>query len=207
MRYFGWILRAIFLTLIALFLHYTLPQHDIVRITNTYEKRVDFVTYGFFWTSGTRDQTGALINRDIFFIETFKTNESPMIYRNEDTGWGWPPFFKFDRANLQAEASNAMLQGDAENPQWMVIRHYGWRNEFLSIYPNALSLRVASGPEEQIIPWRNILTLVVLFAAFWAIWVRWSRFRTNRIDPTLEHWDDRIDESWLWIKGLFKRKS
>ena len=92
MRYFGWILRAIFLTLIALFLHYTLPQHDIVRITNTYEKRVDFGTYGFFWTSGTRDQTGALINRDIFFIETFKTNESPMIYRNEDTGWGWPPF-------------------------------------------------------------------------------------------------------------------
>ncbi len=124
MRYFGWILRAIFLTLIALFLHYTLPQHDIVRITNTYEKRVDFGTYGFFWTSGTRDQTGALINRDIFFIETFKTNESPMIYRNEDTGWGWPPFFKFDTANLQAEASNAMLQGDAENPQWMVIRHY-----------------------------------------------------------------------------------
>jgi len=48
MRYFGWILRAVFLTLIALFLHYTLPQHDIVRITNTYEKRVDFGTYGFF---------------------------------------------------------------------------------------------------------------------------------------------------------------
>ena len=82
-------------------------------------------------------------------VETFKTNESPMIYRNEDTGWGWPPFFKFDTANLQAEASNAMLQGEAENPQWMVIRHYGWRNEFLSIYPNALSLRVASGPEEK----------------------------------------------------------
>ena len=29
-------------TIVAAFFHYTLPQVDIVRITDTYEKRIDF---------------------------------------------------------------------------------------------------------------------------------------------------------------------
>ena len=206
MRYLKWIIRVLGLMVTLMFLHYTLPQHDIVRVTNTYEKRVDFGSYGFFWSAGNQDETGTIVNRDVFFIETFQTNDKPMIYRNEDTAWGWPPFFKFDTANLQAEASNASINSNAEPPQWMVIRHYGWRNELFSIYPNALSIRMASGPDEQIFPWLNILTLIVLSSIFWAIWVRWVRFRMRRIDPALERWDNRFDDIWLWLKKFFKRK-
>ena len=43
----------------------------------------------------------------LFFIQTIKKNGKPMVYRNEDTGWGWPPYFKFDTANLQADAAAA----------------------------------------------------------------------------------------------------
>ena len=46
-----------------------------------------------------------------------------MVYRNEDTGWGWPPYFKFDTKNLQTEAAD--LISSKEEPQWVILTHYG----------------------------------------------------------------------------------
>ena len=48
-----WTFRITLLTLVAAFLHYTLPQTDIVRITDTYEKRVDFGENSLFWAGAT----------------------------------------------------------------------------------------------------------------------------------------------------------
>ena len=205
MRYLKWILRVILLMLIFAFLHYTLPQHDIVRVTNTYEKRIDLGSNGLFWASGTHYVAGNLLNRDVFFIETFTTNETPMIFRNEDTGWGWPLYFKFDTSNLQARASDIINKATLAETQWIVVRHYGWRNEFFSIYPNAVSLRLATGPEERIIPWVKIGLLIILFAVSWALWVRWVRFRTRQIDPVLEKWEDRFEQTGIWLRAKIKK--
>lgn len=205
MQYLKWILRVIFFTLIFAFLHYTLPQHDIVRVTNTYEKRIDFGASGFFWAGGTHNPDGTLLNRDVFFVETFKTNEKPMIFRNEDTGWGWPPYFKFDTSNLQAKTSNMIGKAASGEAKWIVMRHYGWRNEFFSIYPNVVSLRLATGPDERIIPWVKIGFLVVLFAVLWGLWVRWVRFKTRRVDPILKKWDDRFEKAAMWARSKLKK--
>lgn len=184
-KYFVW---GVFWLLVVSFLHYTLPQHDIVRISDTYEKRVDFGENSIFWSNqGTGEQEGT-INRDVFFIQTVQTNGRVMVYRNEDTGWGWPPYFKFDTSNLQAEASD--LKSTSAAPKWVAIKHYGWRNEFLSIYPNAISVRAVATPDARIIPWFNIILLTVLFAIFWAMRVRWKRFRENRINPVVDEWTD-----------------
>ena len=48
-----WIFRLILITLLAAVLHYNLPHRDIVRITDTYEKRVDPGANSWFWSSGT----------------------------------------------------------------------------------------------------------------------------------------------------------
>lgn len=207
MTYFRWIIRVVLGLLVLGFLHYTLPQHDIVRITNTYEKRTDFGSNDWFWASGDSGNASAPVSRDVFFIETFRSNEKPMIYRNEDTGWGWPPYFKFNTANLQARATDLIgIHADGAT-QWAVIRHYGWRNEFLSIYPNATSVRPAIGPDERIIPWFNLVLLIVLAGAFWALWVRWVRFRTVRIDPALAPWADRAAGVWNWLASKLWRRS
>jgi hypothetical protein len=116
-----------------------------------------------------------------------------MIYRNEDTGWGWPPYFKFDTANLQARASDLMSKKSAEDAQWVAIRHYGWRNEFFSIYPNAISLWAVDGPEARIIPWFNIILLTLLAAGYWAIRVRWNRFWKRRGRPEDGEWREGAD--------------
>jgi hypothetical protein len=124
----------------------------------------------------------------VFFIQAKRTNDRVMVYRNEDTGWGWPPYFKFDTSNLQAEAAD--LKSTAEAPKWVAIKHYGWRNELISIFPNAVSVRAVEGPDVRIIPWFNLFVLTLLFAIFWAVRVRWVRFREARINPLVDDWTD-----------------
>ena len=199
-----WTFWGVIWLIIAAFFHYTLPQVDIVRITDTYEKRIDFGENSIFWSHADVGNSTALGNRDVFFIQTRRAKGDVMVYRNEDTGWGWPPYFKFDTANLQAEAAD--LRSTAAAPQWVVIRHYGWRNEFLSVYPNVVSLRPVDGPDVRIIPWLNIILLTLLVAVVWALYVRWRRFRQARIDPVLDDMGDNLDEAGGRLKGFFRRK-
>ncbi|MGB0798808.1 MAG: DUF1523 family protein, partial [Planktomarina sp.] len=173
MSWIKWIFAILVVLLFGAFLHYTLPQFDVVWVTDTYEKRVDFGENSIFWAAPDSGNAAGS-NRDVFFIQTFQPNGRTMIYRNEDTSWGWPPYLKFDTANLQAEAADLISPKD--NPQWVAIRHYGWRNEFYSIYPNAVSVRAVDGPDVRIIPWMSIVILVIILAFIWAIFVRIRRF-------------------------------
>ncbi|WP_299937982.1 DUF1523 family protein [uncultured Pelagimonas sp.] len=208
MAYIKWAFIIVFWVFVAAFLHYTLPQHDIVRITDTYEKRVDPGENSLFWAQADVGSDGTLPTRDVFFIQTVDVDGDIMVYRNEDTGWGWPPYFKFDTSNLYAEASD--MKSTADAPRWVAVRHYGWRNEFISIFPNALSVREVESPDTQIIPWMNIAILVTLFALFWAVRVRWKRFQAKRIDPVVQSVEDKIDDGGDWLKetlGTDKKKT
>lgn len=177
--------------IVAAFFHYTLPQVDIVRITDTYEKRQDFGENSIFWAQADAGTDGSMISRDVFFIQTRRAKGDVMVYRNEDTGWGWPPYFKFDTSNLQAEASD--LSSSEDDARYVAIKHYGWRNEFLTVFPNAISVRPVDGPDApKGLPWLNIIILTLFAALVWAIWVRWRRFRRARIDPTLEAIEDDL---------------
>lgn len=191
MVYVKWGFWTLFWLFVAAFFHYTLPQHDVVRVTDTYEKRIDFGENSIFWAKSDAGNAETTVNRDVFFIETKMPNDRVMVYRNEDTSAGWPPYFKFDTANLQAEAGDLKSSSDA--PKWVAVKHYGWRNEFLSIYPNAVGVKPVDGPDVTFIPWLNILILAVFFAMVWAIYVRWRRFRQARIDPVLEDMGDSFE--------------
>lgn len=201
MAYVKWTIIIAFWVIVAAFLHYTLPQNDIVRITDTYEKRVDPGENSWFWAQADVGSDGTLPTRDVFFIQTVDVDGGIMVYRNEDTGWGWPPYFKFDTSNLYAEASD--MKSTADDPRWIAVRHYGWRNEFISIFPNAVSVKEVDSPDTRIIPWTNIVILTVLFALFWAIRVRWKRFQAKRIDPVVQRVEDRIDDGSDWLKDTF----
>lgn len=195
--------------LIAGVFHYTLPQVDIVRVTDTYEKRVDPGENSIFWAQADIGSDGMVANRDVFFIQTRRVKGDVMVYRNEDTGWGWPPYFKFDTSNLQAEAGDLKSSEDAA--RYVAIKHYGWRNEFLTIFPNAISVRAVDGPDaSKGIPWVNIFIITIFLTVVYGIWVRWRRFRIARIDPTMEAIEDDLAEAsgavtgWL---GTWRKKS
>lgn len=189
MRYVKWTFWALIASVIFGFLHYTLPQHDIVRIVGTENRRIDFGENSIFWASPDGG-TAASGNRDVRFINAVRANGKVIVYRNEDTGWGWPPYFKLDSSNLQTEAQ-AYTSTDA-NPKWVSMTHYGWRNEFLTIFPNAVAVKQVAGPDVTIIPWVNII--ILSFLAFILFMVRrmWLQFRERTIDPAL----DDVAETW-----------
>ena len=203
MRYIKWGFGLTLVLVVFGFFHYTLPQHDIVRIADTYEKRIDFGENSIFWAAPDVGNATGGVNRDVFFIQTIKPNGKPMVYRNEDTGFGWPPYFKLDTSNLQTEATD--LKSDKAAPQWVSITHYGWRNEFLSIYPNAVGVKPVSGPDVRIIPWVNIVILTALLILIFMIRRMWAQFRERSIDPVMEDVGEASQEARDKARGVVSR--
>lgn len=212
--YIKWGFRITLLLFVVGFLHYTLPQRDIVRITNTYNKLTPIGANAIFYSggdSGTADTAAGDTNRDIRFIDAvYPDGTSVMVYRNEDTGWVWPPYFKYDSSTLQAEATN--LRSDKANPQWVAVTHYGWRLPIFSIFPNAVSITPVDGPDVRLIPWVNIVILTLLALALFMLRRMWLQFRERTVDPALldveEAWDAvdaRADAAAGRAKGVFAR--
>lgn len=193
MSYVKWGFLALIVVLIAAFFHYHLPQRDVVRIVDTDVTRMDVGT----------DTDGNQITRDVRFIYTQYAEGGGMEYRNEDTGWGFPFYFKFDSAELANSAADAKSTG--AEPRWVVLRHYGWRIPMLDMFPNALSMRAADGPDEGLIPWFNIFfigLLVILILVLRRIVII---LRKRHVDPVLEEIDQELDQTAGWWRRLWRR--
>jgi len=186
LRTLKWSLISIVALFVIGLLHYTLPQHDVVRIVGANTQRIDLGENAWFFAApdaGTSATVGN--NRDVKFIETIlASNGRPMVYRNEDTSWGWPPYFKVNSFDVQAQASD--LTSTAAAPRWVVMTHYGWRNQFFTIFPNAVRLRVVDSPDVTLIPWASIIILSLLALLAFMARRMWMQFRERTIDPALE---------------------
>ena len=199
-----WTFRVLLVLFVAAFLHYELPQHDIVRVTNTYNRLTTVGTENA-WAyaspdTGTAEST---TTRDIRFIEAAYEDGSVVVYRNEDTGWVWPPYFKYDSSNLQAEAGN--LKSTVEAPKWVSVTHYGWRFPFLSIYPNAVSVREVAGPDVRIIPYVSIMILLVLGFLVFMLRRMWLQFVERMVDPAIAEVEEAGDRTRGFFSRLFAR--
>lgn len=204
--------RVIVFLFLWVVLHYALPQHDIVRVVNTYQERQDLNDWTRIFWARPDDQSATIINRDVQFIQTVKKKTfllgfvqrdvtEVMVYRNEDTGWSWPFYFKFDTASLQTEADD--LRSTPEAPKWAMITHYGWRNEYISAFPNAIAIRPVAGPDVTIIPWFNIFFFVALMGAIVFVRALWQQFRERTVDPLIDSAGHRVDEVQA---GVAKRR-
>ncbi len=218
MRRIRIILRTLFFVILFGLLHYVLPQHDVARITSTEIIRADFSWYNRVFYAQADSGAEELANRDLRLINTQKKRtfllgfiprdaDEIMVYRNEDTGWLWPPLYlKFDSSDLHAEASAAISAQGTE--QWVVITHYGWRNRFLTVYPNAVGIREVDGPDVRIIPWFNIFFFVFVIFAYFFIRAMWRQFRERKIDPVVGDVGDaygRVEDRASEAKGRFSR--
>ena len=162
MRKIIWSLFVLILLAFGLFMHWSLPSRDVVRILGTDVTRSD--------SPAATNQDGQQVTRtrDVRYINTVSPDGDPMVYRNMDTGWGWPPYFKFDSADLAAQAQN--LTSTEADPRWMIVTHYGWRIPIFSAFPNALSITPAEGPDQTLTPWLKLIVLVLLVAVAAFLW-------------------------------------
>lgn len=191
MRYVKWTLLALIILFVGSFVHYTLPQRDIVRVVDTYEERQSLSGWTtMFWSGQDSPPVNGVETRDVQFIQTVTVKGKPMVYRNEDTGWGWPPYFKFDTASLYTEAADATSNKD--DPQWVLVTHYGWRSELLSTFPNAIGIKLLDDPDSKGFPWLNVVILVIMAIIVALFRLMWLQFRQRTIDPLVNN----VDEAW-----------
>ncbi|MBW4709042.1 DUF1523 family protein [Roseobacter sp. YSTF-M11] len=203
MAFFKWTFWTLFWVFTATAFHYTLPQTDIVRVTGTEIIRKDFSGFSRIFYAQADSGDNETQNRDLRLINTTRGNGRVMVYRNEDTGWRWPPYFKFDSSNLQAEASEFISTYD--KPRWIAVRHYGWRNPFFSIYTNAIGFRAVDGPDAgKGFPVMNTLILCFFFGGVLTVWKLWHRFRTARIAPIMADFQGGVDAAG---KAVASRRS
>lgn len=134
-----WVKRSVWMVLLlaiataALGFYYVLPRHDVVMVTGVEVKRMD--ADGVINAENLADGP----TRDVYFINTEDPDtKRVVVYRNEDTGWSFPWYFKFDSADVQAKA-----QGYSRDSQQLaVIRYYGWRIQILSMFPNITEIEL-----------------------------------------------------------------
>jgi hypothetical protein len=180
MRIVKWTLVILLVVTVGSLLHYTLPRHEVVRIVGV-ETRLESLGWNrIFYASVPVGQaeSGA---RDVRFIETVQTSGRELVFRNEDTGWIWPPYFKLNASDLQARARD--LVSTSADPAWVAVTYYGMRSQILSIYPNALRVRPVEGPDVTIIPWTRIIAFTLLFAVAAWLWFTLRRFNERRARP------------------------
>ena len=196
-----WVKRIFVLLLIlitAVLVHYYLPQRDIVKVVGTDVKRMDIGKGSPFWDrqdAGTENRT----SRDVRFISTIKANNKTMVYRNEDTGWSFPFYLKFDSSDLSAKAEAMVANKD--NDIWVAVTHYGWRIRLFSIFPNATKIKPVAGPDTLLIPWFNIAFLFFLAMIVMTIWRTIRTFKKKRIDPVTDKIEKEIEEAGSAVKG------
>lgn len=207
-------IRILLVVIFGCLLHYVLPQHDVAKISGTEIIRMDFSGVNRIFFAQADSGNNDLATRDIRLINTSKKKtfllgfipretEEVMVYRNEDTGWIWPPYFKFDSSDLQAEALANVSAPGVE--QWVVITHYGWRNRFFTIYPNAIGIRPVDGPDQTIIPWFNIFFFAFLIVAWLTIRGMWRQFKERKIDPVMDDIDVATDAAGQKARGAWSR--
>ena len=183
MRIVKWTLVILLVLTVGSVMHYTLPRHEVVRIVGV-ETRLESLGWNrFFFASVPAGQADGS-TRDVRYIETLRTNGRELVFRNEDTGWIWPPYFKFNASDMQARARN--LVSTSAEPVWVAVTYYGLRSQILSIYPNALSVRVVDEPDVTIIPWTRIVAFTTLFALAAWLWFVLRRFNERRAQPFLD---------------------
>lgn len=181
---------------VATFLHYCLPQRDVVRIVGTDVVRQDV-------RSEDAQGNPVTVTRDVRFIYTKAPDGEDRVYRNEDTGWGWPPYLKFDTADLAAQASD--LVSNSDNPKWVVVRHYGWRIPIFSMFPNAVAIRPASGPDEELFPWFNVVFLALLMLIVLMVRGMVILFFRAHVDPVVEQIELEYDEQVGAVRRRLRR--
>ncbi|MGH6853349.1 MAG: DUF1523 family protein, partial [Methylocella sp.] len=140
--------RALFGTVIALlvaagpaaFIYYFLPHREVLRIVGTDTRRP-------IGASKSDASTHMVFYINAEDVETQK----PRVFHNEDTRWGFPWYFKFNSAELQAVA-----QSIANERGTALVTYYGWRIKILSVVPNVTNIKRAAPDEEPPIPWFNL---------------------------------------------------
>lgn len=159
-KYFLLLVSLSFFIVLGGAVNYAMPSYEETTITGMEVRRMD--KDGVISAANPAD--GAV--RDVYFLFTENADtKKVMVYRNEDTGWGLPLYFKFGSADIQAKA-----QAYANEKLRVQIKYYGWRINFLNEFRNVVSITPLAEGEtvsRPIVSW--ILYALLAFGFFLSV--------------------------------------
>ena len=165
---------VVILLVIGATLHFFLPKHAVVVINGVEVKRMD--AQGVVNSNNLAEGP----TRDVYFINTGEP-DNPIdvsVFRNADTGFGFPWYFKFNSADVQAKAQQLSKDKD----QLALLQYYGWRIRLISTFPNIVSIEETNTRTEPF-PIFNVVFLMILFSligfAYWKIRTRLRKRQTT----------------------------
>lgn len=122
------ILTAIFLMLMLLVSY--LPHYSAAVISGVEVKRMNENE------NTPNNKEVKTLARDVYFVQTYdpKDQKSVTVYRNEDTRFGFPFYFKFNSADISALAQSLVNQQ-------VEVQYYGWRINLFNMFPNVIFLK------------------------------------------------------------------
>ncbi|GAA7294714.1 DUF1523 family protein [Helicobacter pylori] len=124
------ILTAIFLALMLL-VSYCMPHYSAAVISGVEVKRMNENE-----NTPNNNKEVKTLARDVYFVQTYdpKDKKSVTVYRNEDTRFGFPFYFKFNSADISALAQSLVNQQ-------VEVQYYGWRINLFNMFPNVIFLK------------------------------------------------------------------
>src|SRR3984893_17742859 len=161
---FGSVIALLVYACSVAFLVYFIPYREGLRIVGTETRRPI--------STSKSDKT----THDVFYIyaEDLETKQ-PRVFRNEDTRLGFPWYFKYNSAELQALAQS--IAGERAT----ALLRQSWRIKIPSIIPIVTNIKRAAPNEEPPIPWFNLgfAAVVIGGTALLGFWIRgvWKRRR------------------------------
>ena len=75
-----------------------------------------------------------------------------------------------------------------------------------AIYPNAVRITPVAGPDVRIIPWVNILILLLFAGAIFMVRRMWLQFWERMVDPAVASFEEAGDRTKGFFGRLFGRK-
>ncbi|WRG01346.1 DUF1523 family protein [Helicobacter pylori] len=148
------ILTAIFLVLMLL-VSYCMPHYSAAVISGVEVKRMNENE------NTPNNKEVKTLARDVYFVQTYdpKDQKSVTVYRNEDTRFGFPFYFKFNSADISALAQSLVNQQ-------VEVQYYGWRINLFNMFPNVIFLKPLKENDEMSKPVFSWILYALLLMGF-----------------------------------------
>ncbi|GAA7632282.1 DUF1523 family protein [Helicobacter pylori] len=148
------ILTAIFLVLMLL-VSYCMPHYSAAVISGVEVKRMNENE------NTPNNKEVKTLARDVYFVQTYdpKDKKSVTVYRNEDTRFSFPFYFKFNSADISALAQSLVNQQ-------VEVQYYGWRINLFNMFPNVIFLKPLKENAEMSKPVFSWILYALLLVGF-----------------------------------------
>ena len=130
-------------------INYATPSSVIGVINGTEVKRIEKNETEI---SNDHKKSENIRSKDVYYIYGETKNKKTWVMRNEDTGFGFPPYFKFNSANIHAKAKSL-----EDSESLVSVTYYGWRSTIFSVFPNITSIKVTDEKESE----QNLIAIFI----------------------------------------------